>query len=75
MHRGKEYKRQGSFLYWFVGLIMSVQNHFCFALAAPVDPAQIFFPLTVHYFKSFVPIAQQAGQAVELGRLPLKMCL
>jgi hypothetical protein len=31
--------------------------------------------LTVHYFNSFVPIAQQAGQAVVQGRLPLNLSL
>ncbi len=48
---------------------------FCFALAALVDPVQNLFPLTVDYFKSFVPIAQQAGQAVVLGRPSFSMCL
>jgi hypothetical protein len=33
-----------------------------------------FFP-TVNGFNSFVPIAQQGGQAVVLGPLPLSMCL
>jgi hypothetical protein len=31
--------------------------------------------LTVHYFNSFVPIDQQAGQAGVLGRLSLSMCV
>jgi hypothetical protein len=31
--------------------------------------------LTVHYFNSFVPIAQQAGQAVVQDRLPLNLSL
>jgi hypothetical protein len=31
--------------------------------------------LTVHYFNSFVPIAQQAGQAAVLGLLSISMCL
>jgi hypothetical protein len=30
---------------------------------------------TVHYCSSFVPIAQQAGQAVVPGRLSLNKCL
>jgi hypothetical protein len=34
----------------------------------------IFF-LTVHYLNSFVPNAQQAGQAAVLGRLSLSGCL
>jgi hypothetical protein len=34
-----------------------------------------YFFLTIHYFNSFVLIAQQAGQAVVLGRLSLSMCM
>jgi hypothetical protein len=30
---------------------------------------------SVHYFSSFVSIAQQAGQKVVLGHLSLSMCL
>jgi hypothetical protein len=37
---------------------------FCPALAALVGPVQNNFFLTIHYFNSFVPITQQAGQAV-----------
>jgi hypothetical protein len=48
---------------------------FCPALSALVCPVQNIFFLTVHYFNSFIPIAQQAGQAVVLGRLSLSMCL
>jgi hypothetical protein len=51
-------------------------------LACRVPPVQEIFilPMTalvgpVHYFNSFVPIAQPAGQAVVLGRLSLSMCL
>ncbi len=40
-----------------------------------VEPVQNTFFLTVHYFNSFVPIAQQAGQAAVLGRLSLSMRL
>jgi hypothetical protein len=51
------------------------KRDFCPALAALVGPVQnIFFP-AVHYFNSFFPITQQAGQAVVLGRLSLIMCL
>jgi hypothetical protein len=46
---------------------------FCPALAALVSPIQNI--LTVHYFNSFVPSAQQAGQAAVLGRLSLSLCL
>jgi hypothetical protein len=34
-----------------------------------------FFPHRLHYFYSYVPIAQQAGQAAVLGRLSLTVCL
>jgi hypothetical protein len=47
---------------------------FCPALAALVGAVQKKF-LTVHYFNSFVPIAQEAGQAVVQGRLSRSMCL
>ncbi len=40
-------------------------------LAALVSPVQNFFSLTVHYFNSFVTIAQ----AVVQGRLSLNVCL
>jgi hypothetical protein len=48
---------------------------FCPAFAVPVGTVQNTFFLTVHYFNSFVPIAQQAGQAAVLGRQSLSMCL
>ncbi len=47
----------------------------CYVFAPLVGP---FFFLTVHYFNSYVPNAQQAGQAAVLGRLSslsLSMCL
>ncbi len=51
-------------------------KRFCPALVAIVGPAQFFFFLTVHYFSSFVTIAQQAGQAVVVGHLTcLLMCV
>jgi hypothetical protein len=46
-----------------------------FVLPALVGPAQSVFSLTVHYFTSFVPNAQQPGQAVVPGRLSLNMYL
>jgi hypothetical protein len=49
--------------------------HFCSAFAALFGPGQYNFFLTIHYFHSFVPIAQQAWQAAVLGRLSLSMCL
>jgi hypothetical protein len=45
------------------------------AFAALVGPVQTFFSFTIHYFNSFIPIAQQAGHAVVLGRLSLSICL
>jgi hypothetical protein len=50
-------------------------RYFCSALAALVGPLQTIFFLTAHYFNSFVPIAQQAGQAAVLGHLSLSVCL
>ncbi len=50
-------------------------RNFCPALAALVCPEQNIFFLTVNCFTSFVPILQQAGQAVMPGRLSLNMCL
>jgi hypothetical protein len=44
-------------------------------LSCRAMPVQNKFFLTVHYFISFVPIAQQVGQAVVLGRLSLSLCL
>jgi hypothetical protein len=46
---------------------------FCSALAALVGPIQNIFFLPVHYFNSFVPMPQQAGQAAVLGRLSLSV--
>jgi hypothetical protein len=43
------------------------------ALAALVGPEQNIFFLSVHYFNSFITIAQQARQAVVLGSLSLIM--
>jgi hypothetical protein len=51
---------------------------FCPALATLVGrrpSTNIVFFFTVHYFTSFVPIAQQAGQAVVPSRLSHIMCL
>jgi hypothetical protein len=61
---------------WLVRWVCPASTRdFCPALAALVDPVQNIFFLAVHYFYSFVPIAQQAGQAVVLGRLSLIMRL
>ncbi len=54
----------------------AVTRDFFFAFVALVRPVtKYFFFLTVHYFMSFFPIAQQAGQAAVLGRLSLSLCL
>ncbi len=44
-------------------------------LVALVGQVQKYFFITIHYFTSFVLIAQQAGQAVVLGHQSLNMCL
>jgi hypothetical protein len=71
----KSTNERGSFLGWFVRACRAGTKDFCSALVALVGPAQNIFFLTVHYFNSFGPIAQQPGQAVVLGRLSLSMCL
>jgi hypothetical protein len=45
---------------------------FCPALAALVGPVQKIFFLAVHYFKSFVPIAQLGRQSC---RVPVSYCV
>jgi hypothetical protein len=61
---------------WLVPWALPVGTRdFCPALAALVGPVQNIFFLSVHYFDSFVPIAQQAGEAVVQSRLSLNMCL
>jgi hypothetical protein len=47
-------------------------REFCPFLAAQF---KYFLPRRTHCFNSVVPIAQQAGQAVVLGRMSLSMCL
>jgi hypothetical protein len=49
------------------GLVVLVQEIF----VLPCRPSNKYFFLTVHYFTSFVPIAQQAGQAGVLRSLSL----
>jgi hypothetical protein len=65
-------------LLWLVhGACRAGTRDFCPALAALVVPVQNIFSLTktLLYFISFVPIAQQPGQAVVPGRLSVGMCL
>ncbi len=71
----KEYKWKGSFLGWFAGLFMPVQEIYILPRLPYQAQYQRIFVLTVHYFNSFVPIAQQAGQAVVQGRLSLSVCI
>jgi hypothetical protein len=52
-----------------------VQRDFCPSLAALVGPVQNILFFIVHYFTSFVPIAQQAMQAVVPRRLSLNIFL
>ncbi len=71
----KEYIWKSSFLGWFIGLVMLVQEiFFCPALVALVS-VQYMFTLTVHYITLFVPIAHQAGQTVMSLRLSFHICL
>jgi hypothetical protein len=59
----------------FAGLVVLVQEIYVLPwLLLLVDPVKNIFFLTVHYF-NFVHIVQQAGQAVMLGRLSLRMRL
>jgi hypothetical protein len=66
--------KNGSFFVWFVGLVLVGTRDFCSALAAVIGPVENIIFLIVHYFNSFVPIAQ-LGQAALLGRLSLSRCL
>jgi hypothetical protein len=50
-------------------------RHFFLPWLLLVGPEENIFFLPVNYFNSFVPIAQQSGQAAELRRLSLSMCL
>ncbi len=51
------------------------QRYYWSCLGCSSRPSTKYFFLTVYYFTSFVPIAQQAGQAVVPRRLPLNICL
>jgi hypothetical protein len=54
----------GALPWLLVGLVCSASTRkLCSALAALLGPVQNNIYLTVHYFNSFVPSAQQAGQA------------
>ena len=72
----KSTNERGPSLVGLLGLSRAETRDFCPALAALVGPVQnIFSSPSLQYFISFVPIAQQAGQAAVLGRLTISMCL
>ncbi len=58
-----------------LGLLCWYKRFLTYLMAALVGLGQNIFSLTVYYFNSFVPIAQQAGQAVLLGRLDVSLVL
>jgi hypothetical protein len=61
---------------WLVHWACSADTRdFCPALATLVSLVQNIIFLTIHFFNSFVPIAQQAGQAVVLSLLSFSMYL
>jgi hypothetical protein len=65
-------------LNWFGLLGSSYQykyRRFCPAFAALFGPVQKIVFLSGHNFTSFIPIAQQAEQAVVPRRLSLDKCL
>jgi hypothetical protein len=65
---------KGTLPWWVRWACRAGTRDFCSSLAALVGPVQnIFFP-NLHY-NLFVPVVQQAGQAVVLGRMSLSMCL
>jgi hypothetical protein len=67
-------KERGPYFGWFAGLVVPVQE-ILFCLGCSNRPSTNFFILSVHYFKSFVPISSS-----KLGRQPcwvacLLMCV
>ncbi len=50
-------------------------TRFFFCLGFSRRPSKKYFFLTLRFFDSFVPTAQQAGLAAVLGHLSLSMCL
>ena len=70
----REYILKGPFLGWFHGLLVPVQENLSW-LVCSSRPRTKYCCLTVHYFNTFYPIAQQAWQAVVPCRLSLNMCL
>ncbi len=74
----KKTNERGPFLVGSLGLSCRYKR-FLICLGCSSPPSKkIFFFLTVHYFKSFksfVPIAQQVGQAAVLSHLSLSACV
>ncbi len=70
----REYIWKGPFLGWFHGLLVPVQENLSW-LGCSSRPRTKYCCLTIHYFNTFYPIAQQAWQAVVPCRLSLNMCL
>ncbi len=62
-------------LLWYVRWVfLAGTRDFYSARSALVGPVKHIFSLTVLYFNSFVPITQQSGHEVVMGRLSLNMC-
>jgi hypothetical protein len=61
--------------WWVFWAYCASARDFCPALSGTAGLVQNIFFLTVRFFNSFVPIAQQTGQAVLLGRVSLNMSL
>ncbi len=71
----KSTNERGSFLGWFVGHFLAVQEIFILPwLLRSAHAVLNIFLLTVHYFNWCVPIAQQPAQAVVQGLLSLNVC-
>jgi hypothetical protein len=59
---------------WLVHLaLLAGTRGFCPSVAVLFRPIKNILFFIVHYFNTFVPIAQQAGQAVVQGRLSLNV--
>ncbi len=72
---GLKEERWGPFLVGSLGLSCRYKRFLFYLSCSSRLSTKYFFFLTVHYLNSFVPIAQQAGQAAVLGRLSLSVCL
>jgi hypothetical protein len=70
----KSTNETGPYLVGSLGLSCQYKR-FCSALVALVGQVENIFFLTIHYFNSFIAIAQKAGQTVVPGTLSLSMRL